>query len=201
MELKTDKQAMGIFRNHGGTLRTQQAIDFGVHPRTLYRLRDVGQLVRVSRGVYRLASLPRTANPDLVVVATRIPRGVVCLVSALAYHDITSEVPHEVHIALARGSKTPRLGHPPIRVFRFSEPAFSQGICVVQVDGVAVKLYTAEKTVVDCFRFRNKLGIDVAVEALQLCIKRRGAKPVDLLHYARICRVERVMRPYLEALQ
>ena len=194
-------RAKRIFERKGGTLRTSRVLDLGIHPRTLYRMRNSGDLVEVSRGVFRLATLPRPGHPDLVTVAMRVPNAVVCLVSALAYHDLTSEIPHEVHIALPRGTKTPRLGHPPLRVFRLSGPVLTEGIQMVRIDGIAVKVYGPAKTVADCFRFRNRIGLDVAVEALRRCIRRKGTRPADLLRYARICRVERVMRPYLEALQ
>ena len=139
-------------------------------------------------------------HPDLVTVALRVPKAVVCLVSALSYHDLTSEVPHEVHIALPHGTKTPQLDHPPIRVYRFTGKALTEGIQVVTLDGIKVRMYGPEKTVIDCFRFRNKLGVDVAVDALSRLLKKGRAKPADILHFARLCRVERVMRPYLEAL-
>jgi predicted transcriptional regulator of viral defense system len=201
MDTGTTSHAIEAFREHGGILRTKQALDLGIHPRTLYRMRDDGVLEQVSRGVYRLASLPDLTHPDLVTVALRVPRAVVCLVSALAYYDATTEVPHEVQIALPRGTKAPQLDHPPVRVFRFSGSALTEGVLVVQLDGVDVRVYGLAKTVVDCFRFRNKLGVDVAVEALKLAMKRKDVTPADLLGYARLCRVESVMLPYLEAIQ
>lgn len=197
----TDIHALRQFRAHDGVLRTAQALRLGIHPRTLYQLRDQGRIEAISRGVYRLADLPPLAHPDLVTVALRVPNGIVCLISALAFHDITTEVPHEVQIALPRGTKTPKLDHPPLRVFRFSEPGLSLGVQTVKLDGIDVRIYDPAKTVVDCFRYRNKLGVDVAIEALKLCIGRKLARPADLLRYARKCRAERVMLPYIEALQ
>lgn len=194
-------QAMEQFRECGGILRTKDALALGIHPRTLYRLRDEGFLDQVTRGVYRLASEPELSNPDLVTVALRIPRAVVCLVSALSYHDATSQVPHEVQIALPRGTKTPRIDHPPIRVFRFSGPALADGVEVAQLDGVDVRIYSLPKTVVDCFRFRNKLGLDVAIEALGEAIRRKSVRPADILQHARRCRMEKVILPYLEAIR
>jgi predicted transcriptional regulator of viral defense system len=173
----------------------------GIHPRTLYRMRDEGLVEQISRGVYRLATLPALAHQDLVTVALRVPRAVVCLVSALAYHDATSEVPHEVQVALPRGTKTPQLDYPPVRVFRFSGSALSEGIDVAQLDDVDVRIYDLPKTVVDCFRLRNKVGVDVAVEALNLALQRKGVQPSDLLRYARLSRVESVMLPYIEAIR
>ncbi len=195
------RKAEAIFEEHGGMLRTSQAIALGVHPRTLYALREAGWLQRVSRGLYRLATLPELGNPDLATVAARIPQGVICLISALAFHELTTQIPHQVDIAVPRGTKQPRLEFPPIRVFRFSEPMFQAGIETHRVDDVQVRVYSPAKTVADCFKFRNRIGIDVAVEALRLCRERKAAGVNELLEYARLCRVERVILPYLEALQ
>jgi len=195
------KRALEVFRQHGGTLRTGDALALGIHPRILYRMRDDRVLEQISRGVFRLASLPGLSHPDLVTVALRIPRGVVCLVSALAYHDATSEVPHEVQIALPRRTKAPKLDYPPLRVFWFSDAALSEGVATVVLDGIEVRIFDLPKTVVDFFRFRNKLGLDVAIEALGQAIRRKGVQPAEVLHYARVCHVERVMLPYIEAIQ
>ena len=193
--------AVESFRERGGVLRTRDALGAGIHPRTLYRLRDDGVIEQVCRGVYRLAEMPALAFPDLVAVALRVPRAVICLVSALAYHDATSEIPHEVQIALPRRTKPPRLDHPPLRVFWFSGAALSEGIETVVVDGVDARVYDLPKTVVDCFRFRNKLGIDVAIDALNQAVRRKGVRPGELLRYARLCRIESVILPYVEAIQ
>src|SRR5262245_43752213 len=194
------ESAESLFRKRGGMLRASEAIALGIHPRTLYRLRDENRLVTVSRGLYRLADLPELSNPDLVSVAARIPQAVICLISALAFHEITTEIPHEISIALPRTVKKPRLDYPPLRVFWFSGGALTEGFEERKIDGVKVRIYGPEKTVADCFKFRNKIGLAVAIEALKLCRERKGSTPRKLLHYARICRVERVMRPYLEAL-
>lgn len=197
---RAERRAEVLFRRHKGVLRTSEALALGVHPRTLYRLRDSGRLVSVSRGVYRLAALPEPSYPDLVVVSTRVPRAVVCLISALSFHDITTQVPHEVQIALPRAARSPRLDYPPVRVFRLTGRAYSEGIETHSIEGVAARVYCPEKTVADCFKFRRKIGLDVAVEALRLARERKRVNPRSLLHYARVCRVERVMMPYLEAL-
>ncbi len=201
MSANANSRAVEVFQQHGGLLRTKQALALGIHPRTLYRLRDQGVVDQISRGVYRLASLPELAHPDLVAVALRVPRAVVCMVSALSYHDATGEVPHEVQIALPRGTKSPRLDHPPVRVFRFSGRALTEAIEVVRLDGVDVRIYSLAKTVVDCFRFRNKLGTDVAVEALAEAIRRKRVRPAAILRIARLCRIETVILPYMQAMQ
>lgn len=192
--------AAAIFREHGGVLRTMEAVRLGVHPRTLYAMRDEGALDQLGRGLYRLAELPPLGNPDLVAVALRVPGSVLCLLSALAVHEITTQIPHEVYIALKRGAEPPRLEHPPVRVFWFTGNAFTEGIETRKLDGVDVRVYAEAKAVADCFKYRHKLGLDVALEALKLFLGEKRGRPDELLRFARICRVEKVMRPYIEAL-
>lgn len=175
------------------------AMRIGVRRRALYAMRDAGIVVAVSRGVYRLASLDAPAHPDLVTVAMRMPLGVVCLISALSFHDLTTQVPHAIDVALERGKTKPRLDYPPTHFTWFSGPAFHEGIDTHLLDGVPVRIYSAEKTVVDCFRYRNQVGMDVFLEALRLWSGRRNRKLDALLRYARMRHVERGMRPYLEA--
>ncbi|HKY39607.1 MAG TPA: hypothetical protein VJN18_26895, partial [Polyangiaceae bacterium] len=152
-----------------------------------------------ARSPIMAASLPELQAPDLVTVATRVPEGVVCLISALAYHELTTQIPHAVDIALPRGAEKPRIDYPPVSIHWFSGPAFKSGIETATIDGQKVRIYSAEKSVADAFKYRNKLGLDVALEALKTWRGRRGAVIGRLLEQARVCRVERVMRPYLEA--
>jgi predicted transcriptional regulator of viral defense system len=206
MSSKTNKQdsrfdrAVAIFRKHGGILRTAQALRAGIHPSTLYTMRDAGSLDLVSRGVYRLAGSEPLGNPDLVTVATRVHSGVICLISALAFYEITTQIPHEIHVALQRGAEEPRLDHPPIKTYRFTGQAFKAGVETHELDGIGVRIYSPEKTLADCFKFRNKIGIDTAVEAVRFYRERRNVNVDALMRYAAICRVEKVMRPYLEAI-
>ena len=189
-----------IFRQHGGQLRMSQALGHGITRYKLYALRDRGVIEVISRGVYRLAELPPIGNPDLVTVSLRYPNAVVCLVSALAYHGMTTQIPHEVSVAVPRDSRMPSLDYPPIRAHRFSKEAYRHGIETHRIDGAPVKVYSREKTLADCFKFRNKIGMDVILEALKLHRERYGFDLAALLDCARICRMERVMRPYLEAI-
>ncbi|HXW92292.1 MAG TPA: type IV toxin-antitoxin system AbiEi family antitoxin domain-containing protein [Terriglobales bacterium] len=192
--------ARKVFRKQGGMLRTSNALRLGIHPRSLYALRDSGEILPVGRGLYRLATAPPLINPDWVTVGLRIPRGVICLISALAHHELTTQVPHYVDIALPSHAQVPKVKGIPVRVFWFPDRAFNAGIDVITVDRVSVRIYSPEKTIADCFKYRNKIGIDVAVEALRNYREKIRRLPVSkLLEYARICRVERVMRPYLEA--
>lgn len=199
--LKPDavQRAISIFRENRGMLRMSQAVEAGVHRNTLYSMLDDGIIERMTRGLYRLVDTTPLGTPDLVTVSQKIPRGVICLISALSHHGLTTQIPHEVHVAVTRNSEPPRLEYPPIRVFRFSGDSFSEGIEVVAMDGIPVRIYNQEKTLADCFKYRNRIGMDTAMEALRL-YKERGRVDVEsLLRYAKICRVASVMRPYLEA--
>jgi predicted transcriptional regulator of viral defense system len=194
------QRAEELFRAHHGLLRTSEALRAGIHPRVLYALRDAGVIAAVSRGLYRLADLPPLGNPDLATVARRVPQGVVCLLSALSYHGITTQVPHAVYVALPRGAEPPRLDYPPLKVVWFSAAAFTYGVEVHDIDDVHMRIYSAPKTVADSFKYRNRLGLPVAIEALKLYRETDGFDLAEALACARVCRVENVIRPYLEAL-
>lgn len=191
--------ATELFLNHGGILRTGEALDLGIHRRTLYAMRDSGLLERLDRGLYRLAELPPLSDPDVVTVARKIPDGVICLISALHFHDMTTQIPHAVSIAIRRGKEPPRLNYPPTKIYAFSGQAFTEGIEKQVVDKTSIRVYSAEKTLADCFKYRHKLGMDIVREALEFYRKNRKPNRRKLLQYARICRVEKAMRPYLEA--
>ena len=177
------------------------ALKQGIHRATLYRMLEDGLLERMSRGLYRLSETAPLENPDLVAVAKRVPQGVICLVSALAFHDLTLQVPHAIDVAIPRNAEPPRLDYSPVRAFRFSAAAFSAGIEVHTIDGASVRIYCREKTLADCFKYRNKIGMDTALEALKLYKEKHRFEAEVLLRYAEICRVAKVMRPYLEAVQ
>lgn len=195
-----DRKLMRDLAKRGGLVRAQELFESGVHPRTLYRLRDQGQLEAVSRGIYRVAGSAPPPQLDLLTVALRVRTAVVCLVSALAFHGLTDEIPHEVMIALPRGAATPKLDHPPIRAFRFSKEAYELGLEKHPIEGIDLKVYGAAKTIVDCFRFRNRIGEDVAVKALGRALQTRKARPAALMEMAGRLRVQRVLAPYLQAL-
>ncbi len=195
-----ENEAKTIIREHGGTIRTRDALKAGIHCRTLYAMRDRGELEQLARGLYRLAEEEPPENPDLITVAHKLPDAVICLISALSFHDLTTQIPHDVHLAIPRQSRPPRLDHPPIKVYRFSGDAYSEGIELHDMDGATVKIYNPEKTLADCFKYRNRIGKDIVLEAIRLYRKRNTQNVDALLRYARICRVENVMRPYLEAI-
>lgn len=193
------KRVEEIFLDHGGQLRMSEALRHGITRYMLYSLRDRGIIEKISRGIYRLADLPSISNPDLVTVSLRFPKAVVCLISALAFHDITTQLPHTVSVAVPREARIPSLDYPPVEAHRFADKAYNSGIETHLIDSVPVRVYCAEKTLADCFKFRNKIGMDVVLEALKLYKKRKRFNPMLLLDYARICRISMVMRPYLEA--
>lgn len=200
MASKSILRATTIFRTHNGYLRTSEAIRLGIAPRTLYTMRDRSLLEQVSRGIYRLTELPELANPDLVEVALRIPKGVICLISALAFHNLTTQIPHQIDLALRQHSAKPRLDYPPLRFFWLSPSSYQAGIEEHLLDNVPVRIYSVEKTIADCFKFRHQIGQNVALEALKDYFISRRFQIELLLNYARINRVERIMRPYMEAL-
>ena len=194
-----NKKAEELFRQNGGQLRMSQALEGGTSRSVLYSMRDKGVIVQVSRGVYRLAELPEHRELDLCIVSLRYPKAVTCLISALSFHDLTTQIPHEIYIALPRGSRAPTITTPPVRHFFFSGQAYEAGIEDHELDGVRVRVYDREKTLADCFRFRNKVGMDVFLEALKLYKDAGNTRPGLIMDYARFCDVEKAMIPYLEA--
>lgn len=181
-------------------VRPSEVERIGIPREYLLRLHREGKLDRTSRGIYTSKAADVTENHSLAEVAKRVPRAVVCLVSALAFHGITTQVPHEVWIAIDRRARRPAGVSPHVRVFRVSSPAFDAGVEVKNIEGVPVRVYSAAKAVADCFKFRNKIGLDVAIEALKEAVRERKATRSAILEFAKLCRVANVIRPYLESL-
>jgi len=194
------EREINLFRQHGGLLRMSAAVRIGISRNKLYAMRADGVVEHLSRGLYRLASLEPMSEPDLATIALRVPRGVLCLVSALSFHNLTTQIPKAMDVALERGTRVPRITYPPTQFHWFSGESFHSGIEEYQTDGFVVRVYDPEKTVVDCFRFRNQIGVDVALEALKSWNETRRWKRDAIVRYAHARRVERAMRPYLEAI-
>ena len=192
-------QAHRILKERNGTMRTFEALRAGIHPRSLYGMRDRGEIEQIARGLFRLAELPPLGEPDLLTIAKKVPQAVFCLLTALAFHRMTTQIPHAVEVALPRTARVPRLDHPPIKVFRFSPESLNAGIETHILDGVALRVYCREKTLADIFKYRNKVGLDVALEALRAYRSQPKRDFQTVMKYARNCRVENVIRPYLEA--
>jgi predicted transcriptional regulator of viral defense system len=180
-------------------LRARDVVQAGLPTVVLTRLVSAGKLERVGRGVYSLPNQAISENRSLAEVAIRVPRGVVCLVSALNVHDIGTQLPHAVWLALPRRAVTPRIETTSLRVIRMSGSSLTEGIETMVADGVQVRMFNAAKTVADCFKFRNKIGLDVALEALHDGWRSRRFTMDELWHYAVVNRVANVMRPYLES--
>lgn len=192
--------ARSVFRRHGGILRMADALRAKIHRRTLYAMRDAGQVETLARGLYRLTDAPPLGNPDLVTVAAKAPHGVVYLISALAFHGMTTQIPHKVCIAVPRNNEPPQLDYPPIWVVRLSPAPYAAGIETHQIDGISVKVYSREKSLADCFKHRNEVGLDTVLEAVRQYKAQRRIDVDAIMRFAAVCRVTRVARPYLEAL-
>jgi len=172
----------------------------GVHPEYVRRMCRKGMLRRVGRGLYALPETEPSAHHGLALVSKRTPQAVGCLLTALQFHEIGTQAPFEVWIALGRGTARPQIDYPPLRVMRFSGPALTEGIEEHEVEGVRVRVYRPAKTVADCFKYRNKIGLDVAIEALREGLRQRKATADEIWHCAKVCRMANIMRPYMEAI-
>ena len=184
-----------------GTARARDLEAAGVARAQLTRLVDRGALVRLARGLYALPGGPSPADEGLLIVARRVPSARLCLLTALRLHGLTTQTPSEVWIAIGNKDRAPRLDWPPLRVLRFSGEALDAGLETRQFGGASLRVTNVAKTVADCFKFRTLVGLDVAVEALREALLRRAASHGEIMQFAKVCRVTRVMRPYLEALQ
>ena len=181
-----------------GLLRAVDLDAIGAPRVVLTRLTTAGLLDRIGRGLYRLPNHPVSENESLVVVAAKVPQAVFCLLTALQFHGLTTQLPHQVWIAMPRGSHPPRIDWPPIRMVQMTGDVHAAGIEEHRRDGATLRIYSPAKTVVDCFKHRNKIGLDVAMEALKDAWRMRKASADDLWQYAKVCRVANVMRPYME---
>jgi predicted transcriptional regulator of viral defense system len=193
------EQVLGLARG-SAVLRSRDLGPLGIPRVHLRRLLERGALERIGRGLYALPGADVTEHHSLAAACKRVPRGVVCLLSALAFHGLGTQAPREVWLAVGPGSRAPRAGTPPLRIVRMAGDAGAAGVEEHVIEGVPVKVFGAAKTVADCFKFRNAIGLDVALEALRAFRGSRRGGLDDLWKFARICRVANVLRPYLEAI-
>jgi predicted transcriptional regulator of viral defense system len=196
---KPFERTMQYVRQHG-IVRPRDIEAIGIPREYLLRLHGQGKLSRTGRGIYSLPNAAVTERHTYAEVAKRVPEAVLCLLSALAFHEITTQSPAPVWIALGKGARKPAIVSPSLRVVRLTEPSLSEGIEKQSVEGVTVRVYSAAKTVADCFKFRNKIGLDIAIEALKDCLRQKKATVNEIHRYAKICRVSNVIRPYMETL-
>lgn len=182
-----------------GVVRPKDLDQYGIPRKYLHILYRKGLLDRIGRGLYESPEYEPTENRSLVEICKRIPHAVVCLISALQFHDLTTQLPSQVWVAIDRKARLPNEVALPVRVYRFSGKALTEGIEEYKIEGVTIKVYNPAKTVADCFKYRNKIGLNIAIEALKDCLQQRKCKPADIDHYARVCKISSVIRPYMEA--
>lgn len=197
---KRTQDIISFFQNQGGIARFSAIIKAGFHPDSLTAIEKEKRVEKIARGLYRLTNYTFGSHPDLVTAYLQAPRGVICLLSALAFHEATNEVPHYVDIAIPQGSHANKIAYPPVRFYRFSYKAWKDGMEIHEIGGHKVKIYGLAKTIADCFKFRNKIGIDVARDALKVAITEKGVRPSDIMQHAKICRVDNIIKPILEAM-
>lgn len=197
---KTKEEAVSAIIAQTGLLRPRDLRARGIAAEHLSRLVQRGEVERLGRGLYQLPGAPMTEHHSLAEVNKRVPQGIICLTSALSFHGLTTQMPYDVWLMVERRSRAPRMDWPPLRLFRASGESFTTGIEEYQIEGVTVRVTSPAKTVADGFKYRNKAGLEVAVEALRECLREKRFSRDTLHHFARICGVENVMRPYLEAL-
>lgn len=201
MPADTQTQRVLDLASRKGLLRASDLDAIDAPRVVLTRLTAAGLLDKVGRGLYRLPSHTGSEHEGLATVATKVPQAVFCLLTALQFHELTTQLPRQVWIAMPRGSHVPRIAYPPIKMVQMTDGVYSEGIETVGRDGVKLRVYGVAKTVADCFKHRNKIGLDVALEALKDARAKRRATADDLWRYAKICRVANIMRPYLEAVE
>lgn len=195
----TDNLVLDLVQRHG-LIRPRDVEAHGFSRMALSALERQGKLTRLSRGLYALPDRPISEHTTLAEVASKHPDVLICLLSALRFHELTTQSPFEVWIAIPNKARAPKMEYPPLRIVRFSGAALTEGVETHTVEGVKVRVTSVAKTVVDCFKFRNKIGLDVALEALRDAWNTKRVTMDELWHYAKICRMTNVMRPYLEAL-
>jgi predicted transcriptional regulator of viral defense system len=194
------KALVSVFKQHGGILRFSEVAGGGFHPDSLKGLEKAKAVENIGLGIYRLANYPGGAYPDLVAVSLQAPGGVICLISALTFHGATDEIPGHVDIAIPERAYANRIKYPPVRFYRFSRPSWEAGIEEHIINTRKVKIYSLEKTVADCFKFRNRIGMDIARGALKAAVSEKNADPGVIMNYAKIDRVDGIVKPILEAL-
>lgn len=184
-----------------GLLRASDLDEIAVPRVVLTRMVAKGLLTRVGRGLYRSGEDPGSEYDSMAAISLKVPKGIFCLLSALQFHELTTQLPREVWIAMPRGSHVPNIDYPPLRMVQFAGEAYSEGIEIVERDKTRLAVYCVAKTIADCFKYRNRIGLDVALEALRDARSHKKVNANDLWRFAKICRVANVMRPYLEAME
>ncbi|KQC14199.1 MAG: hypothetical protein APR63_14895 [Desulfuromonas sp. SDB] len=199
MRYKAQK-ILDFFHKQGGISRYSSIRKAGFHPDILKFLEKEKKVEKIARGLYKLSDTELGAYPDFVLTSLQASQGVICLISALYFYEVTTEIPRFVNIAIPAGSRANKISYPPVKYYRFSYKAWESGIEEYESDGYKMKIYSLPKTIADCFKFRNKISPNVCMEAIKTAVQEKRIKPKDIMHYAKICRVDRVIKPILETL-
>lgn len=196
------EELVDFFKTKSGIVRFSDILKAGFHTDTISTLIKEGKVEKIARGIYKLTGQDHAFEryPDFVAASLQAPRGVICLISALSFYEITTEIPMYVNIAIPQGTHAYRIQYPPVWFYRFDFKSWKSGIEKHEIGGHEIKVYSIAKTIADCFKFRNKIGINIAREALKSAIKEKSVKPIEIMHYAKICRVDKIIKPILEAL-
>jgi len=197
MDIK-EKKFIEFLKKRGGMVSYKEIIKAGFNKAFLRGNLDSGRIQKIDRALYRLSNSFTLSNPDLAAVSIKVSKGIVCLLSALAFHEATSEIPQYINIAIPRGVHANKINYPPVKFYRFSFKSWEAGIEKHEIEEYQIKVYSLAKTVADCFKFRNKIGMDVAREALKIAITEKGVLPKEIMQYAEICRVDNIIKPILE---
>jgi predicted transcriptional regulator of viral defense system len=199
MVTRTDK-IIEYFDRHSGVARFSSIRKAGFHTDMIKKMENEKKIEKIGKGLYRLTGDTIGAHPDYLTASLQAPKGIICLISALYFHGATDEIPRFVGIAIPAGSRANKIKYPPVKFYRFSPETWKAGIEKHDIEGHKIRIYSLAKTVADCFKFRNRIGINVAREALKVAVTEKRVKPDDIMGYARICRVDKVIKPILEAI-
>jgi len=194
------KELVDFFKKQKGVSRFSAVLKAGFHSDTLLSLEKEGVVEKIGRGLYKLQEGRTLSNPDLVVAALKVPKGVVCLVSALSFHEATDEIPRYVDLAIPRGARANKIDSPPVKYYRFTPEAWEAGIEEHKIDGHIVRIYSLAKAIADCFKFRNKIGAQIARDALKEAVTEKKVPPKEIMQYAKLCRVVNIIKPILETI-
>jgi predicted transcriptional regulator of viral defense system len=199
MKYKSDK-IIKYFQSNNGVVRFSQLKKDGFRPDVLRSFEKKGEIVKRGKGLYHLTNYSLGAYPDYVMASLQIPSGVICLISALYFHKATSEIPSFVDIAIPSGARANKVKHPPIKFYHFSPDTWKSGVEEYRIAGHNIRVYSLAKTIADCFKFRNKIGMDVARDAIKVAVTEHNIEPTEIIHFAKICRVDQIVKPVLETI-
>lgn len=195
-----EKELIRFLKKSGGLASYAEVIKAGFNKALIKTILNSGQIQKLDRGLYRLSNGVSLSSPDLIAVSIKVPNGVICLLSALSFHEATNEIPKHVDIAIRRGAHANRIKYPPVRFYRFAFKTWEAGIEEHEIEDHKIRIYSLAKTIADCFKFRNKIGMDIARAAIRIAVMEKDVTPKEIMHYAKICRVGSVIKPILETM-